>query len=77
MQTRSIQRVTNISLNPKTEWEVFAPETTSTGDRYRSYIVPLAAIGPVASFVGLSTIGMAVPIFGNHRLPMLSACRMR
>ena len=68
-----IYRVTNISLNQKTEWEVIAPEATSTGDLYRSYIVPLAAIGPVASFVGLTVIGVAVPLFGNHRLPMLSA----
>jgi hypothetical protein len=66
-----IQRVTNISLNPKTEWEVIAPETTSTGNLYRNYIAPLAAVGPVSSFIGLSVIGMGIPFLGSYRMPML------
>lgn len=68
-----IQRVTNISLNPKTEWEVIAPEATSTGDLYRTYIVPLAAIGPAASFVGLTVIGVGGSFFGHYRVPMMWA----
>jgi hypothetical protein len=67
-----IQRVSNISLNPKTEWEVIAPEASSTGSLYRDYIAPLAAIGPVSSFIGLSVIGMGIPFLGSYRMPMLA-----
>lgn len=65
-----IQRITNISLNPRTEWEVIAPEATSTGSLLRSYFAPLAAIGPAASFVGLSVLGMGLPLVGTYRLPI-------
>lgn len=65
-----IQRVTNISLNPRTEWEVIAPEATSTGSLLRSYIAPLAAIGPAASFVGLSLLGVGLPLVGTYRIPI-------
>lgn len=67
-----IQRATNISLRPNSEWEVIAPETTTTADLYKSYIVPLAAIGPVASFIGLSVVGIGIPFLGSIRLPFLA-----
>ncbi len=56
------ERVRNILLKPKHEWEVIAGEDTGIGALYRGYIVPLAAIGPVAlllrfSFMGAGTSG--------------------
>jgi hypothetical protein len=62
-----IERAKNIIVAPKSEWEVIAPETTPTAELYKSYIVPLAAIGPVASFIGLSLVG-----FGPFRVPILA-----
>jgi hypothetical protein len=66
-----IQRATNISLTPKTEWAVIEPETISVGSLYTGYILPLAAIGPIASVLGMSVLGMGVPFL--HRTLMLTA----
>ena len=64
-----IDRAKNICLSPKTEWEVIATETTSTGDLYKSYIIPLAAIPPIGAFIGLSMVGVGVGFLGNYHVP--------
>ena len=43
-----IDRTKNILLSPEQEWQVIDEEVTSVGGLYIGYIVPLAAIGPVA-----------------------------
>lgn len=60
-----VTRATNILLQPKNEWEVVSDEPSSTGGLYLNYILPLAAIGPIASFLGMSAIG-----FGPFRMPL-------
>jgi hypothetical protein len=65
-----VQRATNISLKPKSEWELIATEPTSTADLYKYYILPLAAIGPVALFIAMSGIGISVPFMGSYRVPV-------
>ena len=67
------ERVKNILLQPAEEWTVIDNEPTSISELYRSYIVPLAAIGPVASIIGLSLIGIHVPYTGTYRVPLMSA----
>jgi hypothetical protein len=67
-----VQRVQNICLKPKQEWEVIAGETSSTADLLKNYALPLAAIGAVAGFIGLSFIGMSVPFLGTYRVPMVT-----
>ena len=64
-----IERAKNVVVTPRSEWQVIAPETSSAGDLYRGYAVPLAAIGPVAQFIGISLIGISVPFLGTIRLP--------
>lgn len=71
-----IERAKNIVLKPKSEWPVIAGEAGATGDLYKNYIAPLAAIGPVASFVGLSLIGASVPFLGTIRVPLMSGLAM-
>jgi Yip1 domain len=65
-----VERVKNICLKPKSEWAVIAAETTSTSDLYKGFVVPLAAITPVASFVGGSIVGRSLPYVGSYRVPM-------
>ncbi len=65
-------RVINILTSPATEWPVIAAEATDEGTLYKSYIVPLAAIGPVASFIGWSLIGGTLPFGGFYRRPFMS-----
>ena len=57
------ERVKNILLQPVQEWRVIDQEPGSVSELYKSYIVPLAAIGPVASIIGLPVIvGDRVPL---------------
>jgi hypothetical protein len=68
-----VTRAKNIVLTPKSEWDVIAAESTTTADLYKRYIAPLAAIGPVASFIGVTMVGVALPFAGTYRMPFLSA----
>ncbi len=65
-------RVTNILVTPKTEWPAIEAEPTSTGTVVTSYVIPLAAIGAVAGFIGGSLVGTTVPLFGTYRVPIMS-----
>lgn len=61
-------RAQAILTTPATEWPTIAGEATTTRDLYLGYIVPLAAIGPIAGFIKLSVLGIGVPVFGTVRL---------
>jgi len=66
-----VDRVKNILLTPKTEWDVIDAEPTTVADLYKEYIIPLAAVGPVASAVGALAFGFRAfgvtyrPSFGS------------
>ena len=68
-----VDRVKRILQQPKQEWEVISSETTTTADLYKSYVIPLAAIGPVASIIGMSIFGMGMPFGPAFRVPMITA----
>lgn len=65
-------RVKNICLTPKTEWPVIAAEPATTGGLISGYVVPLAAIGAIAGFIGHSIVGTTVPFIGTYRTPMVA-----
>jgi hypothetical protein len=52
-----ISRVQNIILKPKDEWAVIDAEPATVGGIFTSYVIILAAIGPVASVIGGVLIG--------------------
>ncbi len=62
-----------ILLHPKEQWRVIDGEPETVGGLYRKYIVPLAAIGPVAAFIGWSVFGLRVPFVGRYRMPVGTA----
>ena len=66
-------RAKKILLQPKQEWEVISGESTSLADLYTGYAMPLAAIGPVCSVIGLSVVGISLPIVGTYRVPIMSS----
>jgi hypothetical protein len=68
-----VQRVKGILLSPQTEWQVIDAEPTTPAELYRSYIAPLAAIGPIAQIIGYSVFGITVPFVGTYRVPIGSA----
>jgi hypothetical protein len=65
-----IARVKGILLTPKTEWPVIAGEQTTVADLYKGYILWLAAIPPVFTFLKMTMIGSTVPFAGTYRLGM-------
>jgi hypothetical protein len=52
-----IDRAKAIILTPKDEWAKIAAEGTPQGDILKGYVLPLAAIGPVAGFIGGQVFG--------------------
>ena len=68
-----VERVKKILLQPGEEWGVIAAESTTTSELYRSYIVPLAAIGPIAFVIGMSVLGLGMPFVGRFRIPLGTA----
>jgi hypothetical protein len=64
-----VERVKNICLKPNAEWPVIEAEVTSTRDLMLGYVAPLAAIGPIAGFIGGTLIGRTIPFVGTYRMP--------
>ncbi|GHT66954.1 YIP1 family protein [Bacteroidia bacterium] len=55
-----INRVKNILLTPKTEWQTIETENTPHVKVFTSYVVPLALIPAIAAFIGYGLIGYSV-----------------
>ena len=53
-----IDRVKNILLTPREEWPRIAAESATVQSLYLRYIMILAAIGPLATFVSLAVLGL-------------------
>ncbi len=67
-----VDRVKNIILSPKSEWEVIATEETSVQELYINYALILVAAAAVAEFIGRAIVGFSV--LGAHfRTPIGSA----
>jgi len=67
-----VPRITNILTKPKQEWPVIATEATDVATLYKEYIVLLAAVPAICSFIGMTVIGIPVPFFGTVRVGMAS-----
>jgi hypothetical protein len=59
------ERIKGILLRPREEWHTIAGEATPVAELYKNYIFILAAIGPVASFIGMSLVGISLPMGGG------------
>src|ERR1700722_18371912 len=71
-QSGIVQRARNILLKPAETWSVIAEEPASAGGLFTGYAVILAAIPPVASFIGGPVFGHG--IFGiTYRPPFIGA----
>ncbi len=53
-----VERVKAILLQPKSEWQVIESEPGDAGYLFPNYVMILAAIPPVATFIGTSVIGI-------------------
>lgn len=55
--TGLLNRAKAVILTPKDEWPKIAASPESIGDIFRSWVLPLAAIGPIATFIGGQAFG--------------------
>jgi hypothetical protein len=67
-----LDRAKHLLLTPRSEWEVIDGEGASVAALYTGYILPLAAIGPVARVVGSSLFGIPYGR-GVYRVPVGAA----
>lgn len=58
-----IERVKNIIVTPKTEWDKIAGEEQTLASVITTYVVPLALAGAVCTFIGYGFIGIDYGIF--------------
>ena len=65
-----VDRVKNILLTPKSEWEVIAGESTPTQQLILGYVLPLAGVAAIAQFIGLCLIGTSMGFLGTFRMPI-------
>jgi hypothetical protein len=69
-----VERVKRILLTPRTEWEVIDAEPATPRELYLGYVLPLAAIGPIAQVIGSAVFGIRVPFGGGvYRVPIGTA----
>ena len=54
-----IDRIKGILLEPKSEWTSIAAEPATTQSIYTGWVMIVAAIGPLATLVGFSDLGLA------------------
>lgn len=69
-------RAKNLLLQPDTEWATIAAAPVDTAAVYRNYVMLLAAIGPIASFIGMALVGYEVPILGRIRISIPAGLAM-
>jgi hypothetical protein len=60
-----IERVKNIIIKPKEEWNVIVTETTAPGQLIMSYLLILALIPAVCTLIGFGIMGYNVPFIGH------------
>ncbi len=65
-----VSRVKGILFAPEAEWPKIEREPGTPGYLFPNYVVYLAAIPPLAGFIGGSIIGVAVPGLGTFRVPL-------
>ncbi|MDD3800157.1 MAG: Yip1 family protein, partial [Novosphingobium sp.] len=67
-----VERAKAIILQPKTEWPVIAGESETTASILKSYVLPLAAIGPLATLIGGQLFGYGA-LFVRYRPGLMTA----
>jgi hypothetical protein len=66
-----VERAKNLILTPAAEWDKISSETHTVQGLYTNWIMILAAIPVIASFIGFSILGIGA--FGlSYRVPIVS-----
>ena len=68
-----VARAKGMLLTPRTEWPLVAAEADTVGGVYSGYILLLAAIPVLVSFLASTVIGVSVPLLGTYRVGIAAA----
>jgi hypothetical protein len=68
-----VDRIKGILLKPRQEWQTISGETTTIPELYKDYVIILAAIGPIASVIGMSIVGVSLPFIGSFRISITTS----
>ena len=60
-----VDRARDILITPKKEWEIIDKETANIGVILAGYVLPLLAIGALATFIGQGLIGQGRDFLGR------------
>ncbi len=71
-----VERVKGICLKPAVEWSRIETETPTTRELLIGYVVPLAAIGPIATLIGGVVLGRTLPFVGTYHVPLVTGVTM-
>jgi hypothetical protein len=66
-----ITRATNIVMKPAAEWPAIVAETTDATGLMRDYAAPLAAIPAICRWIGMSVVGLPLPLLGTYRVGLV------
>ena len=67
-----VERVKAILLTPKTEWAAIDGEPGDPQFLFVNYVAILAAIPAVCRFIGMSLVGVSMPIVGTYRVGIVA-----
>ena len=65
-----VARIKGMLLSPRGEWSVIAGEHTGAGGLITGYVLPLAAVAAMLSFIRMTVIGIRVPFGEAIRVPV-------
>ncbi|MFN2572456.1 MAG: Yip1 family protein [Gemmatimonadales bacterium] len=64
-------RVKGIMLEPRATWKEVDAEFTKPGELWAKYVIPLAAIGPIAFMIGMLIFGKSIAFTSlTNRVPL-------
>src|SRR5438309_242531 len=58
------RRARYMLFRPRQEWSTISGEFTNAGTIYKSYVIPLSAVGPIATVLGALVFGKVGTMFG-------------
>ena len=68
-----IGRVQRLLLSPATEWDAIAGEAADVQKIYMNYVGPLVIAAAIAAAIGISVVGISIPIVGTFRFGIVTA----
>jgi len=69
-------RTVAILTKPADEWRVIASEPADVASLLREYAAPLSGLSAVCRFIGLTLVGVGVPLLGTYRIGVLRGLSM-